>query len=102
MCFSISALERAKTTGIKKTSVIQYNRIERRENTNEIWSQQSGMQVVSKQANSSLILESTRVDSEWQMIAEWTESTWPVWFDFLKTEKIINVTVRMNQGENGL
>lgn len=64
--------------------------------------QQSWLQVVSKQANSSPILESTKVDSVWQMIAEWTESTWPVWFDLLKTEKIISITVRMNLGENGL
>lgn len=65
-------------------------------------SQQSELQVASKQANSSPILESTGVDSEWQMIAEWTETIWPVWFDLLKTEKIINIAVRMNQGENGL
>lgn len=67
------------------TSVIQYNHTGRRENGEEIHSQQSGLQVVSKQANSSPVLKSTRVDSEWQLMAEWTERTWPMlgYLDFL-------------------
>lgn len=74
MCFSISALLEPRPLELN-TSVIQYNHTGRRENGEEIHSQQSGLQVVSKQANSSPILKSTRVDSEWQLMAEWTEST---------------------------
>ena len=56
------------------TSVIQYNRNGRKENGDEICSLQFGFQLVSKQSKSSPILKNTRVDSEWQIIAEWTES----------------------------
>lgn len=54
------------------SQIHQWSSTGTREGGDEICSQQSGLQVVSKQANNFPILESTRVDSEWHMIAKWS------------------------------
>lgn len=82
------------------TSMIQYNCNGRRENGDEICSPQFGFYLVSRQK----VHLSWKIQ-EYILNGKWLQnglSGWPVQFDLLKTEKIINITVRMNRVENGL